>query len=147
MINIPLGTAHQALLEQLKDHFIPLSEHFDSIAKKEIEPEAGQYHGICEELSVFIFNFIPASPLHSNALKVELRKAFESWPHFSGDIVYPVPPCKGFMCDDSDDSPYAEIAFDDCDDCWADDEYGDLRRDLCAHVATHFRKLLQEIEK
>ena len=59
-----------------------------------------------------------------------LQEAFRSWPNYSGSREYPVP---------DPEAPFDEVAassiYYDRHDLWDDSPYGNLRRELCLHVA------------
>lgn len=58
------------------------------------------------------------------------QEAFHSWPSYSGNWLYPVP---------DPEAPSSKVAADriyyDRHDLWDDSPYGNLRRELCLHVA------------
>lgn len=59
-----------------------------------------------------------------------LPEAFRSWPNYSGNLGYPVP---------DPEAPSSKAAaykiYYDRHDLWEDSPYGNLRRELCLHVA------------
>lgn len=86
-----------------------ITEHLRELANGEIDPSFGN-NGICGEL-LFRFGITGAS----------LVGCFKSWPKYSGNFNFPV----GAGSDD----------FLDRDGLWAENENGDLRRELCDHIA------------
>ena len=80
-------------------------------------------YGLCR-------NLVHLCGLSEAAIDDLLNGAFCSWPNYSGNRVYPIPDpetpsdraaaCKIFCC-----------SFD----LWDDSPYGNLRRELCLHVA------------
>lgn len=59
-----------------------------------------------------------------------LQEAFRSWSHYSGSWKYPAP---------DPEAPSSKAAaskiYYDSRDLWEDSPYGNLRRELCLHVA------------
>lgn len=58
-----------------------------------------------------------------------LQEAFRSWSHYSGSRGFPVP---------DPEAPFDEIAASSIywtQNLWDDSPYGNLRRELCLHVA------------
>ena len=104
---------------------IRIRKHLMRLGKCELliaDPECG----ICDELLHVFPEFVDDIPLFFY---------FESWDKFSGDFKYPI---KGFPSS----SPRETYII--TSDKWADDEYGDLRRDLCLHIAEEMKKEINE---
>ena len=100
-----------------------LIDHLEKLGKGEIPP-LRHHHGICTELEY------AAEGLGDMYDFVTVRSL--GWAAHSGDELYPVPhplwrlnASRGFAS-----SPYR----------WATNEYGDLRRDLCLHLAKSLRE-------
>ena len=77
------------------------------------------YVGICGNL-----------PLSCAAIDDLLSEAFRSWPNYSGDPRYPVPDPEA-----PSDKAAANRIYESRRDLWDDSPYGNLRRELCLHVA------------
>lgn len=61
-----------------------------------------------------------------------MQDAFKRWPKFSGDEAYPVPATL-LGC-----SPLWMYGYGDTIDKWGDDDYSQLRRELCDFIADEF---------
>lgn len=59
-----------------------------------------------------------------------LQEAFRSWPKFSGCRMYPVPDPEA-----RSDLSAAHRSYNAHENLWEDSPYGNLRRELCLHVA------------
>lgn len=59
-----------------------------------------------------------------------LQEAFRSWSHYSGSRKFPVPDPEAPF----DKAAASEIYYDR-HDLWEDSPYGNLRRELCLHMA------------
>ena len=76
--------------------------------------------GICSQLDLY--------GLYSAEERRQFRNSFKTWPHYSGDISFPVP-----STDKSIDA--IDAYFDNLYDLWdRDTEYGRLRWDLLDHI-------------
>lgn len=62
------------------------------------------------------------------------RDAFRTWPHFSGCIVYPVPP--------ADPHQSAEAYYEENRDVLWEGRQGELRYDLLGHLKQHVEAML-----
>ena len=91
------------------------------------------YHGagICLNLKTAL-----RIPGHK-AIIPYLRPFFRNWPHFSGDNSYPIKDPINYC------SAYS--IYHSYEDLWPKNAYGDLRRDLCLHLADGFAEQLQRI--
>lgn len=80
-------------------------------------------YGICRNLRV-LWN-LPDAPADDL-----LQEAFRSWSHYSGSRKFPVP---------DPEAPFDEVAassiYYNRHDLWEDSPYGNLRRELCLHIA------------
>ena len=65
-----------------------------------------------------------------------LTPYYKSWSLYSGNLYYPVP---------SPDYIDPWCAYWEDPDAWAQNAYGDARRDLCRHLSTEFTKTLKRI--
>lgn len=93
--------------------------HLRLLGKGKILPENIRC-GICSEI------------LHKEGLNLYAFD-FSLWPKFSGDLHFPIPGCKGI---NSEEYYYFEYKTDK----WGDNQYGDLRRELCLWLADYFEK-------
>lgn len=82
-------------------------------------------YGLCNK----IFGIVKHRP---NSFPV--TRAGPSWEHYSGWFGFPVPHPTAF-------SPLTPFAEGYC--LWAEDEYGNLRRKFCLHVAKFIDELLE----
>lgn len=89
-------------------------DHLRELAEGEVEVYPG--FGVCSALNDFAGEF---------SHKVS-SKLCRSWPKFSGDQSYPIPSLGGLS---------NFYAYTYCHDKWADDAYGDLRREYCDYLA------------
>lgn len=91
--------------------------------------DTGPYYrstGICSQ-------FEPLDSYNSEE-RLQFLNSFKTWPHYSGDIDFPVP---------SPDKSIASIDayFDNLYDLWdRDTEYGRLRWDLLDHIIAEMSK-------
>ena len=80
-------------------------------------------YGLCRNLA-------DLGILSDAALDNLLREAFRSWPKYSGSQEYPVPNPEA-----PSDLAAAYRIYYNHDNLWEDSPYGNLRRELCLHVA------------
>ena len=80
-------------------------------------------YGLCRNLA-------DLEILSDAALDNLLREAFRSWPKYSGNRGYPVPDPEV----PSDQAAACRIYYS-LENRWEDSPYGNLRRNLCLHVA------------
>lgn len=72
----------------------------------------------------------------------EYFQLWNKWPHWSGSIQFPVP-----HPDFPNDPKRASAHYSQTENCW-EDRYGELRRDLCAYMAsTIYEELARFHEK
>lgn len=81
------------------------------------------YYGICGNLTHW-------RRLPEAAVNYLLRKAFLDWPGYSGNIMFPIPDPEA-----PSDKAAASLIYDSRRDLWEDSPYGNLRRELCLHIA------------
>ena len=95
--------------------------HLYALADGTVKPKCAN-KGLCHE-TYRIF------PEHLNTV----ARLFCDWDKFTGSSAYPVP------------HPHltCSAAFGALDDLWADNEYGDYRRDLCRFCAQQLEKRLK----
>ena len=81
------------------------------------------YVGLCRNLQI-LWNLPDAQ---ADDL---LQEAFRSWSHYSGSRKYPVP---------APEAPFDKVAassiYYNTQNLWDDSPYGNLRRELCLHIA------------
>lgn len=80
-------------------------------------------YGICG-------NLVHLCGLYEAVVYNSLGEAFLSWPKYSGNRAYPVPDPEA-----SSDLGAAYGIFYSRFDLWDDSPYGNLRRELCLHIA------------
>ena len=85
------------------------------------EPPFGSY-GLCS-------NLVYLCDLPEAVIDDLLDEAFRSWPSYSGGRGYPVPDPK------APSSKVAAYNIYNHGNLWEDSPYGNLRRELCLHVA------------
>lgn len=82
--------------------------------------------GICSQFDLYGF--------YSSEERRQLRASFKTWPHYSGDIDFPVPSPDKYM-------EAVDVYFDEGNDLWdRDAEYGRLRWDLLDHIIKELSK-------
>ena len=85
------------------------------------------YYGLCWNLAQLCG--LPEAAI-DDLIDDLLQEAFRSWSHYSGNRKYPVP---------DPEAPSSKAAackiYYDRHDLWEDSPYGNLRRELCLHVA------------
>lgn len=96
-----------------------LIEHLEGLASRKIEVN-NKKAGLCNELQV---------EFHLSPMFIQYY--VEDWPHFSGDVTYPVPPSSGNM------KPWETYHY--TKNKWAYNQ-GKLRRNLCQHIANKLRE-------
>lgn len=96
-----------------------LEAHLRALGNGEIQPNHDCY-GICNDVGL---NFGRES-------RGKIYGMMPKWPEFTGDRWYPVP----------HQTMSPEDAFDNLDDLWSDDEYGDARRRLCLWLADQIKE-------
>lgn len=112
-----------------------LSAYFYGLADGSIEPFNRMY-GICHQEDVLFENGTISIEMMDNFPPIS--DYISSWRYFSGSLCYPVPstddryPMAGDMFD---------YVIDNNGDMWVG-EYGDLRKDLCRHIAKEIEKLI-----
>ena len=81
------------------------------------------HYGLCR-------NLVHRCGLSEAAIDDLLDEAFRSWPNYSGNRRYPVPDPEAPSSKDA-----ASKIYYDRNHLWDDSPYGNLRRELCLHVA------------
>ena len=100
------------------------------------------FYGICGNLKYLL-------KLPEATVSNLLEEAFLDWQGYSGSIMYPIPDPE-----EPSDPVAAERIYHSCStymDFWDDSPYGNLRRELCLHVAdwleTNKSKVLPLLEE
>ena len=81
------------------------------------------YVGVCR-------NLVELCILPEDVIDNLLGEAFRSWPNYSGCQAYPIPDPEA-----PSDAAAAYKIFCRRFDLWDDSPYGNLRRELCLHIA------------
>lgn len=122
-------------MEQIKS-LEELANYFYGLSDCSVEP-FDRLYGICHQVDCLFEEGMLSEYIEINFPSLE--KFFYSWSNFSGRVVYPVP---------STDSNYpaAVNMFDSVlsrnGDMWTG-AYGDLRKDLCRHIAKEIEVLIE----
>ena len=80
-------------------------------------------YGICG-------NLVHLCGLYGAVAYGSLGEAFPSWPKYSGNRDYPIPDPEA-----PSDIAAAHSIYYNHENLWDDSTYGDLRRELCLHIA------------
>jgi len=110
----------------------PVIDHLRALSTGDAIPEQLAC-GVCQEL-IRKFKFVLDPELDTKGLTAFYSK----WPKFSGCHWYPVPSPK---------FEFAMSAYTRERNLWAQDEYGDNRREFCGFLATQFELLNAELEE
>ena len=115
-----------------------LANHFRGLADGSIQPFDTEL-GICNHIDMLIDEeVIPEGSLTLFDEILSIDQYYSSWDKFSGDVYYPVPSTDTRLTSaDMYDSVYYS---EDCN-MWTG-EYGNLRKDLCLHIAKELEKLI-----
>jgi hypothetical protein len=127
------------MMEQIKN-LEDLSAYFYGLADGSIDPFNNMY-GICYQVDELFERGIIEEDISESYYLNELflDQYFESWNGYSGEPAYPVP---------STDEMYTtagemfDSVVDNYGDMWTGD-YGDLRKDLCRHIAKEIEVLIE----
>lgn len=113
-------------------------DHLKGLADGTIEPLDTE-SGLCSELYYFIEEYLGLSKPRWFDFKCgHLRDTFKKWPKSSGSTAYPVPNPDCVVGEYFVDQ--AEDIYEERVNLWADDEYGNLRRELCTFVADELQE-------
>lgn len=115
---------------------VRIRKHLKQLGEGKVLPSQSRY-GICDEV---YYKF--GDPLGDTKI---LYKYFKTWDKFSGSLRFPVSTCavydsKGYISFEGK----GHFEYVVLDDKWGDNEYGDLRRDLCLHIAEEMKKEINE---
>lgn len=122
-------------MEQIND-LEGLANYFYGLADGSVEPFSKMY-GICHQVDCLFDERFLSTDMLRNFPSLECH--FKSWGCYSGSLNYPVPSTGGSSHQTSG-SFYASMLS--CEgDMWIGD-YGDLRKDLCRHIAKQIEKLI-----
>ena len=111
-------------MEVTKEQKLDLADHLEALSNREIYPE-NRYAGICKEVGYLFSNIY--YPLNGSDF---ITPFLESWDHYTGSSMYPVP----------HDDLHSMDAYHLSNDLWGNSPYGDMRRDLCRHIAMKIRE-------
>lgn len=107
--------------------------HIRALGKQEIQP-MHCHVGMCWEVYELMETLdVPVEV--RRALRQTTKHACFTWPHWSGYKHYPVPGVRG-------ESRSASGFYSHSSDKWANNDYGDLRRSYCFHVANYLEGCL-----
>ena len=111
-----------------------LADHFRGLSDGSIQPfEPG--FGICEHISILVNDGIVTEEFLAEFDEyIHIEQYYSGWDKFSGDICYPVPA--------TDELFSAEGFYNYKDNLW-EGTYGDLRKDLCLHIAKQLDILIE----
>lgn len=126
-------------MEQIKS-LEDLSAHFYGLSDGSVNP-FNEMSGICHQVDELFERGIIEEGL-SESLYIGgafLDQCFESWDNFSGESAYPVPSIDQDFITAGD---MFDSIIDDEGNMWTG-AYGDLRKDLCRHIAKEIEKLIE----
>lgn len=110
------GVSKPSLLDRMRY----IADTLDKWAKGETPTHQGL--GICGSITNLKINVSGDVLVYSYS---------QEWPHFSGDVSYPIPhPTSKY---------YQTEAYHELDK-WSDTVYGNMRRELCGYIATRIRE-------
>lgn len=112
-----------------------LINHLVDLATGVSDPENPE-HGVCKEVS----NFITGKDLSASEFDKIIEtmyESFPSWKHFSKCRSFPVPPA-----DSHHKTAHQAYCSSVASMMWGNGAYGQLRRDLCLHIAKYLRRTL-----
>lgn len=72
---------------------------------------------------------------------------YKQWPHYSGNKQYPIPRSINTSITAAKRWREAGLMYwvFPLNQRWGDNEYGDLRRDFCGHIADYFEELKEKL--
>lgn len=115
---------------------------FEGLADGSIKPFNVDY-GICYQIDEVYENYMTDELISKWDGLINLYDIYGSWDKFSGRHCYPVPApecedgVEGVTCPEA---MYDYYSYNDLN-MWEGD-YGDLRKDLCRHIAKEIEKLI-----
>jgi hypothetical protein len=119
-----------------------LIKWFEGLADGSIKPFCNGY-GLCSQIDEVYENYMTDEFISKWDTLVEMDNIYASWDKFSGRHCYPVPApiCEDAVEDITCPEGMYDYYIDHNLDMW-EGAYGDLRKDLCRHVANELRKLV-----
>lgn len=120
------------------DSLVGLVNWFEGLSDGTIEPFMREY-GICAQMEIVYRDCMADDFMKYCQSSIDINKIYRSWDKFSGSTYYPVPVPEseyGYYCPDTIFDYYFEMEFD----MWEGD-YGNLRKELCSHIANELKKL------
>lgn len=117
-------------------------EWFEGLADGSVEPFDVK-SGLCSQIDVVCSVYMTNEFIFKWDELIEIEEIYESWDKFSGRHRYPVPAPEGedavdgITCPEEVYQDYGEYNLN----MWKG-AYGDLRKELCQHVANELRKLI-----
>lgn len=119
-------------MEQIND-LEGLANYFHGLADGSIEPFKERV-GICYNIGILIEECILANFMDEWERLLHIENYYSGWSHFSGDTQYPVPDPSGGLT--------PEQVYRGRTPKWKG-AYGDLRKDLCRHIAKEIEVLIE----
>ncbi len=116
--------------------FKQMAEWLEKVGKGEIvfaENDADSAFGICSNAATLYTDEWVCFKHRGSKL---YNQAVKSWEHFTGDYAYPIPDTRGIL---TPEDAYSML------EKWSG-VYGDLRMDLCLHLAKVISDNLNELE-
>jgi hypothetical protein len=119
-----------------------LIKWFEGLADGSIKPFCNDY-GLCSQIDDVYDLYMTDEFIYKWDPLVQMDNIYASWDKFSGKYCYPVPTpacedgIEGITCPEEMYDYYINNDLN----MWEGD-YGDLRKDLCRHVANELRKLV-----
>lgn len=119
-------------MEQIND-LEGLANYFHGLADGSIEPFSKR-SGICDNISTLIEDYISTEFMDEWDEILYIDDYYSKWIYFSGDIYYPVPDPMSMLTPKEAYSTMKETMWTGA--------YGNLRKDLCLHIAKEIEKLI-----
>lgn len=117
---------------------------FEGLADGSIKPFDNEF-GLCSQIDDIYGDYMTDEFIGECYDLIDMDDLYASWDKFSGRHCYPVP---APICEDAvEDITCPEGVYDyymNNDLNMWEGAYGDLRKDLCLHVANELRKLIEE---
>lgn len=116
-----------------------LANHFRGLADGSIQPFEPEW-GICNHIGILIEDgTISEDFINKFDNCIYIDQYYSGWDKYSGDLYYPVPSTNELFSEE--DMFHHTYDSEDCN-MWTG-EYGDLRKDLCLHIAKQLEKLIE----
>jgi len=114
-----------------------LANHFRGLADGSIQPFEPEW-GICTHIGILIDEGVVTEQFLAEFDEyIDIERYYSDWDKFSGNKYYPVPSI------DDDLTPEEEYEIATEEGSMWDGTYGDLRKDLCLHIAKELDKLIE----